>query len=77
MFILCKKSHLPLTSFLKLVIFGTLACLSTPIINYSTTLQETVVLIHKQKINLTPQFVLETLQFKESYDLIGQEHFGQ
>ena len=32
--------------------------------------------IHKQKINLIPQFFLEVLHFKESCNLIGQEYFG-
>ena len=32
--------------------------------------------IHKQKINLIPQFFLEILHFKESCSLTGQEHFG-
>ena len=33
--------------------------------------------ICKQKINLIPQFVSQILHFKESYNLIGREHFVQ
>ena len=33
-------------------------------------------LICKQKINLIPQFFLEILHLRESWNLIDQEHFG-
>ena len=33
--------------------------------------------IHKQEINLIPQAFLEVLHFKESYNLVVQEHFVQ
>ena len=32
--------------------------------------------IYVEKVKLFPRFFLEILHFKESYNLIGQEHFG-
>ena len=46
------------------------ACLATPTMSDSTNLKETL-FIHKQKINLIPQFFLEILHYEESCNLIS------
>ena len=50
------------------------ACLARPTISDTTTLYKAL-FIHKQKLNLIRHFFLEVLHFKESCNLIGQEHF--
>ena len=77
----CKKSYLSLIFFLKyyrdianLVFWVLWECLVAPTKGNSTNLQETLMPIYKQKINLIVNF-LEVLHFKESSNLIGQEHF--
>ena len=59
----------------KLLFLVLWACLATPTIS-DTTLLEALMFLRKQKINLIPQGFLEILHFKESCNLIGQEHFG-
>ena len=76
MFIFMQKKYLILTSFLKfykniadLLFFVHWACLVTPFISNSTTLQETLMFIYKKKINLITHFSLEILHFKEPGNL--------
>ena len=55
------------------------ACLATSNKSNSTNtecLEDSDVYL-QQKINLIPQTCLQILQFKESCNLIGHEHFGQ
>ena len=73
MFTFMQNSYLSLTSFLKyykhianLSFWVLWQCLVMSTIINSTTLQETLMFIRKQKINLIPQFFLEILHFKKN-----------
>ena len=75
MFIFMQKNHIfPSPLFFKY--YNNIACLAIPLKRDSSNLQETLMFICKPNINLIHQFFLEILHFKNSCNLIDQEHFG-
>ena len=84
MFIFMQKIIFILYLFLKyynditnLLFWVFCTCLVTSTKIISTKSQESLKFICKQKINLIPQFFLQILNFKKSWILIDQQHFGQ
>ena len=78
-----RKSCLSPTSFLKyykdlvnLLFWVLWVCLATSTENNSSNLWDNLMFICKLQINLTTQFFLEILHFKESCNLIGQKPGG-
>ena len=51
-------------------------CLTVHTLNDNSNFQKTSMFICMPKINFIIHFVLETLNFKESCNLIGQQHFA-
>ena len=79
-----QKAKLSLTSFMKyykdianLLFWVFWACLDIHTKNKSINVKETLLLSLCKKNNLIPFFFLEMLHFKESCNLISQEHMGQ